>query len=359
MAILKIKDGSQWTEVPALVGSPGISPTVTVTDITDGHRVTITDTNGAHNFDVMDGESHALTAADKVEIAQQVAEEVDVPVQDVQVNGVSILNAQGVANVPIASSSSPGVFKTGSTSGTGLYLNPTSGMLFTSPADASELKAGTNTNRPVVPSHSHESTFYGLAKAAGADMASSSNAVGTYTNDAKVAIRNMIGALGTSNILGNGLYVSQDLETGNIYLGADVEDIQVNGTSVVSNGVANVSVASTNNFGVIKVGSGLRILSTNNTLTIDSAGSETVKAGSSNAYSIVPVHQHESTFYGLAKAAGADMASSNNSVGTYTDEAKSAIRSMLGVQNFNPQSIAIVANGDTHAAITSGQYVYV
>lgn len=37
-------------------GPSGYSPTVTVTDITGGHRVTITDLNGNHTFDVMDGE---------------------------------------------------------------------------------------------------------------------------------------------------------------------------------------------------------------------------------------------------------------------------------------------------------------
>ena len=36
-------------------GTPGYSPTVTITDITGGHRVTITDINGAHSYDCMDG----------------------------------------------------------------------------------------------------------------------------------------------------------------------------------------------------------------------------------------------------------------------------------------------------------------
>ena len=36
-------------------GDPGVSPTVTVTDITGGHRVTITDAEGDHTFDVMNG----------------------------------------------------------------------------------------------------------------------------------------------------------------------------------------------------------------------------------------------------------------------------------------------------------------
>ena len=37
-------------------GADGYSPTVTVTDITGGHRVTITDATGEHSFDVMDGQ---------------------------------------------------------------------------------------------------------------------------------------------------------------------------------------------------------------------------------------------------------------------------------------------------------------
>ena len=41
-------------------GPAGYSPTVTVTDITGGHRVTITDQQGQHPFDVMDGEDSAV-----------------------------------------------------------------------------------------------------------------------------------------------------------------------------------------------------------------------------------------------------------------------------------------------------------
>ena len=37
-------------------GTDGYSPTVEVSEIEGGHRVTITDANGAHSFDVMDGE---------------------------------------------------------------------------------------------------------------------------------------------------------------------------------------------------------------------------------------------------------------------------------------------------------------
>lgn len=99
-----------------------------------------------------------------------------------------------MANIPLASANTFGVFKTGTTTGTGLYLNPTSGMLFTSPADTGELKTGTNTNRIVSPSNAYVATFYGLAKAAGdTTQAASDNAVGTYTYEAQLAIRNMLG----------------------------------------------------------------------------------------------------------------------------------------------------------------------
>lgn len=36
-------------------GTDGVSPTVAVTDIEGGHRVTVTDATGAKSFDVMDG----------------------------------------------------------------------------------------------------------------------------------------------------------------------------------------------------------------------------------------------------------------------------------------------------------------
>lgn len=53
----------EYQEVPVIgppgpkgdPGDDGISPTVAVTEITGGHTVTITDADGAHAFDVMDG----------------------------------------------------------------------------------------------------------------------------------------------------------------------------------------------------------------------------------------------------------------------------------------------------------------
>lgn len=61
---------------PGTPGDDGVSPTVTVTDITGGHRVTITDAEGDHTFDVMDGSAADIiddesTANNKVWSAQK------------------------------------------------------------------------------------------------------------------------------------------------------------------------------------------------------------------------------------------------------------------------------------------------
>lgn len=109
-----------------------------------------------------------------------------------------------------------------------------------------------------------------------------------------------------------------------------VTDVQIDGTSVLSQGVANVPVASSTDLGTIKVnGSGVQMVG--DRLAILPATSAQVKAGTASYAPIGPSLQNAASFYGLAKAAGADMASSSNAVGTYTDEAKVAIQKMLGI----------------------------
>lgn len=46
-------------------GQAGVSPSISVTDIPGGHRVTITDTTGDHSFDVMDGEGSVISVNGK------------------------------------------------------------------------------------------------------------------------------------------------------------------------------------------------------------------------------------------------------------------------------------------------------
>jgi hypothetical protein len=109
----------------------------------------------------------------------------------------------------------------------------------------------------------------------------------------------------------------------------EISDVQVNGTSVVTDGVANVPVANATTFGTIKVSPFYGHQMTNGILSHKHAGTATIKSGQDGADPIVSKNQHESTFYGLAKAAGHDEKNSTLSVGQYTEEAKSAISDML------------------------------
>lgn len=285
------------------------------------------------------------------------------PVTDVRVNGTSIAS-NGVANVPVATADTFGVVKVADTTH-GIGNN--NGLLYI--ANASGIvKAGTNAWRPLVPSIQHESTFYGLAKVAGHDEASSTESVGTYTPEAKGAIQQMLGvsdliATAENSLVASKAYAIGDIFTANGKLykataaiaadnsivlrnrgetvsGANAEeiklsdyavhDVQVHGTSVMQNGVANVPEATNLVYGAVKLGPGFGHAS-NGTLTISSASSSQIKAGTNSNNVIKPENQHESTFYGLAKAAGdTTQAESDNVVGTYTDDAKTAIRTMLG-----------------------------
>lgn len=115
---------------------------------------------------------------------------------------------------------------------------------------------------------------------------------------------------------------------------APVTDVQVNGTSVLSNGVANIPVTDGINPGVIIVrngNDGLK-LDSNNRINIEAANSTRIKSGEDNYRPITTYRQHESAFYGLAKVAGdSTQSASSNAVGTYTDAAKIAIQKMLGI----------------------------
>lgn len=167
-----------------------VSPTVDVERVEGGLRITIHDLHGAHSAELGDGDDYVLTAEDKSEIADMAAELVSVPVQDVQINGTSILN-QGVANVPIASNSL-GVVKVISTYGVDIDSN---GLLIAAQAQDNNIKNGNNSYKPITTIKQHMSVFYGLAKAAGdSTQSGSSNAVGTYTESAKSSIASMLNA---------------------------------------------------------------------------------------------------------------------------------------------------------------------
>ena len=108
-----------------------------------------------------------------------------------------------------------------------------------------------------------------------------------------------------------------------------VQDVQVNGTSVVTDGVANVPVAANGKVGVTRPNTDRGLQMVGNSIGIISSSIGTYRKGTSVYFPVTIGHQHESTFYGLAKAAGSDEKDSTLPVGQYTESAKSAISTML------------------------------
>ena len=113
-----------------------------------------------------------------------------------------------------------------------------------------------------------------------------------------------------------------------------VRDVMVNNASIVSNGVAEIPVAGTSALGVVKVDTSVGTkITAEGLLCTEHASGNTIKAGLNGYQPITPDVQDASTFYGLAKAAGdTTQSASANAVGTYTDSAKTAIKTMLGIE---------------------------
>lgn len=355
---------------------------------------------------------------------------VDEEIKDVQVNGVSVLS-DGVANIPIAGGTSPGVVISDTVGTKGVYITPEN-KISVAPATESNCKNGNDTYRPITTFRQHASAFYGLAKAAGdTTQAASDNAVGTYTDEAKSAIRNMIGAISNTDYADNntagvvkvnsGLGIGIDNSSKTIFIddasdinvkvgtesykpitpriqhnavfyglakaagdatqsissnavgtytdeakaaiksmiGVNVEDVQMNGTSIISGGVADVPVASTSRLGVSGVEASFGILVNNNgKLYTNTPNLNEIKSGSQAYKPIVPANVHTATFYGLAKASGdTTQSASSNAVGTYTDNAKASIKSMLGIVDGSTGTVDITGTTPTITAVENTRYV--
>ena len=151
----------------------------------------------------------------------------------------------------------------------------------------------------------------------------------------------------------NDIYVTPQAEP--------VTDVQVNGTSVIIDGVANIPIANETSYGVIKIGeasSGIRV-DTNGCLKIYIADSANIKTASiASSKPITPGKQHQSVFYGLAKAAGdTTQSQSDNAVGTYTDSAKASIKSMLGIVDGSTGTVTVTGTTPTITAVENTRYV--
>jgi hypothetical protein len=127
--------------------------------------------------------------------------------------------------------------------------------------------------------------------------------------------------------------------------------VQVNGASILSNGIANIPIAN-NQLGAVKVpsGYGIYINPRNGEILISSASEENIKEGE-NIYRPISANKaYTAAFYGLAKAAGdTTQSQSSNAVGQYTDEAKTAILNMFGLQFATDSEIQNIINGGAGA----------
>ena len=267
------------------------------------------------------------------------------PVTDVRVAGTSIA-ANGVAEIPLATATTAGAIIIGD----GLQKGST--KLLTNPAIDAQIKAGIKIYEPIVPSKQHISTFYGLAKVAGHDEASSTESVGTYTPEAKGAIQQMLGVSDLIAPSENSLVASQAYAIGDIFTangklykataaiaaneaiilqntGEEVAGANAIETKVGEGFVKFTDYATANKAGILRPAGGLTI--TEDRLYTYPAMGSMISNGTEMYRPITPKQQHEAAFYGLAKAAGdTTQSASSNEVGQYTDEAKLAIRSMLG-----------------------------
>ena len=101
----------------------------------------------------------------------------------------------------------------------------------------------------------------------------------------------------------------------------------------LTNYVRKTDYATSSAAGVVLLSNTSAITADNNhRLQLTPASSVNIQMGVNNTYPITSGREHEAVFYGLAKAAGDDSQSeSENAVGTYTEDAKAAIREMLDI----------------------------
>lgn len=279
----------------------------------------------------------------------------DTNVEDVKVGGVSVVNNNS-ANIPVASSTSLGVIMLSSGTAGGIQL--VENRLVTRKALSTEVKSGAYNYNVIVPSNQHESVFYGLTKAAGIDMAASSNSVGTYTDAAKDAIQNMLGvsdllstresSTATAAHAANSLFL-MDGKLHKATAAIGIGDAVAAGTNcqVVKADevfVKNTDIASYTQSGIVKTYSNYGTYMNGDYIRTYLASSDDIKAGTQEYRPIVPKKQHESIFYGLSKVAGVDLASETVTLGTYPETSKTAIRTM----------ISAISNTDYASSSTGG-----
>ena len=220
-------------------GRDGVSPAITVSEITGGHRITITDAGHpqGQTVDVMDGtdgnDGRGIVSVTKISTSgnvdtYQITYTSGEPTTFTVTNGingqdgvspaVSISAITGGHEVTITDKDHPSgqsfnvLDGQQGDPGPGLPEGGTQGQIpvkksatdydtewqdmpsIPAGATAAEVKAGTASGAFIPPSLEDAAAFFGIAKAAGdTSQSASSNAVGVYTSDALIKIQKMLG----------------------------------------------------------------------------------------------------------------------------------------------------------------------
>ena len=139
-----------------------------------------------------------------------------------------------------------------------------------------------------------------------------------------------------------------------------VKDVKVNGTSIVDSetGEAEIPLATSDIPGIGKVNPGYGISLYNGIFRVETAPTNRIRDGVDAVANVTARNQHESVFYGLAKAAGdTTQASSDNAVGTYTDSAKAAIKSMLNISVVGPEAVTVTGTDPVITGVPNTRYI--
>lgn len=378
-------------------GNDGISPLVSVQNIIGGHRVIITDKSTTHIFDVMDGQDYVLTQQDKEDIAALVDLSNYATKTELN-NKVDKVNGKGLSTNDYTAE------EKNKLSGieTGAEKNIQSDWNQTDASKDDYIK-----NKPEIPpavtvddelSDESENPVQNKViteelNDVKADLSELSSSIAPVESSATATAAHAVGELfmmGETlmvalSAIAIGDTITTDGASPNAAVttlsGEMIKDVQVNGTSVVTNGVADVPLATSSNAGVVQVTNtfGLQMGQSQGLtqyIMTSPAPSSTIKASDTGNFStyrpITPRFQHESTFYGLAKAASdTTQSASSNPMGTYTDAAKIAIQKMLGIyeapwelitdvtttEDLSSLSINTDVNGESYALKKGAIYV--
>ena len=340
-------------------GVDGVSPVVTITNITGGHRVSIADATGTHEFDVTNGTDGENGVTFTPEVSEEGViswtndgglpnpESVSIKGTDGISPAVSVSEITGGHEVTITDADHPsgqsfnvmdGRNGDPGTPGEDGYSPLASVSKSGNTATITVTDKNGTTTANVTDGQNGEpgadGTTFTPSVAQNGDISWTND--GGKTNPQTVNIKGPAGQGVASGGTAGQMLVKKsgtdyDTEWAN-QPSVPVQDVQIDGTSILSNGVANVPMADANNPGVVKIktySSGI-ILNSSNHLIIDRATDSQYKASADNFKVVTPYVQHLATFYGLSKAAGdTSQSASSNAVGTYTESAKSAISQML------------------------------